>query len=200
MQRAKYIAWKPTCSYLILPKCGNSSVREAIMQQMGIRWPVQDFVPRYQSAGPVGFSFTLLRHPVDRALSTWWDKTQLQGRNWQAVHAQLQEIWGHYGRRFWVGMPLAAFVDALESIDQPEDHFAPYADLLKREGMPHFVGELGNREHWRAIQCKTQLPPLKRFNASRNRPTAANIDHGLRTRLDRYYLADLNTFYRLLRT
>lgn len=200
MQRAKYISWKPTCSYLILPKCGNSSVREAIMQQLGIRKAAQEFVPKYQVDGPVGFSFTLLRDPMERAISAWWDKTQLQGRSWHAVHSQLTEIWGHYGRRFWVGMPLDAFVEALESIDEPEDHFATYTGLLKREGVPEFIGELGNRDHWRTIQAETQLPNLERYNASRRRPAVRRVDPQLRSRLERYYAADMETFHRLLRS
>lgn len=197
--KMKYLAGGESWSYLIMPKCGNTAIREAIGRQLGRRESLQVWLPEYLIDGPRGFSFTLVRDPVERLLSLWWDKTQVAGRDVWRINRQLSEIWGQYGKLFWIGMSFEEFIDVVESIGFPggEDHFRPMAHIIEREGAPQFVGLLGNANHWDLIRSETCLPELKPVRVAVNRPTRLELSAKMTERIRQLYAADVELYERV---
>lgn len=194
---AIYLAWDEA-SYLVMPKCGNTSVEHAIARKIGLptrrglRWRERLLYGwgRDPGTGPVGWSFTLARDPVDRAISAWFDKTQGRGRG---------QIWmwvDRYGPAFKTGMSLLQWAEAISHIapEEAEDHFAPQTLLLDREGWPQFVGLLDEANDWQRVRQQTGLGALPKRNVS-GRPQRHEVDPRAVVRLERYYAED----YRRLR-
>ena len=212
MQPAKiwYLQWEhagSTFSCLPLPKCGLSSQLQAVANKLGDfpdtairrhrarfgRWKNR-FLQRRRQTEDVAWRFVLLRHPVERAISCWWDKSQTHAnRGQRQTRKYLQWLWGDYGGRFYPDMSLAAFVAALEQIPPTtaEEHLRPYSAIIQREGSPDFLGRLGRQADWDCIRQITGLGPLPRENVRRTRPDVAKVDPALRERLAAYYAADM---------
>lgn len=196
----KYVAGGSKWSYLMMPKCGNTAIREAIGRYVGRKEALHIWLPEYFVEGPQGFSFTLVRDPVERLLSLWWDKTQVAGRDAWRQKRQLRDIWGRYGDMFWIGMTFQEFIEVIESIgfEDGEDHFRPMSMIMLREGMPSFVGLLGNDRHWDEIRRQTGLPFLRVMRQATNRPTSLELPDKMIEQIRELYSADVELYERTL--
>lgn len=185
------------CMFMLLGKSASTSVKRALIGSASVD-PHDDDRLRYvsrdecaRSAGPV---ITVLRNPVDRVVSFWWDKVGREGsphRMWSGL------IEPPYG--------LQETIDWIERSPGLNDyHVMPawrlLCDDLGRYIPTHTVHFEDLRSGWASLAKELGLPPLPHLNHG---TPAGVIDRAVRElpeqveRLRRIYHMDIKMIDRL---
>jgi len=187
--------------FMIVTKCGNTSIKYALGEALGLNLPPVDSLKTFSDMNKVYaavhtalepitkeetigmLKVSVVRNPVSRIVSCYKHKV-LDG---------LHDTFRKYG--IYRNMP---FDDFLECINVPnaDKHFRSIYSQIGN--IPDYIGRLEDIDHdWKNIQtlCEDRgfkLPSLKKINTSRStfKPNEKQIE-----RIKEIYLQDFESYY-----
>jgi len=179
-------------AYLAIPKAGCTSAHGSIARHIGRK--ITTHANQWRGGLMLKFGvprvpedvwlFTLVRHPIRRAISAWYNKTRGEAAPWKV------KIWKRHFPGFKVGMTFARWVDLVVQIphDQAEAHFRPQYTFI--EEFNPVWGKLEDKTFWEdTVRPRTGLGPLPRFNRSRS-PRIRRFNRRTIGKLVDYYAQD----------
>ncbi len=146
----RVIVWQePRLAYLRVPKNANSSLRVALPGGRQKRLDIRRLAERY----PEHLSFSFVRNPWDRLVSTYSDKIRPEPVDDFYFARGVFRPFVRHGLPFRAGMPFEEFAEIACSLSdgQTEKHLKSQSHFLVRDGqvVPRFLGRLESaREDW----------------------------------------------------
>ena len=185
---------KRRACFFVAPKCGNSSVKRAIADDLG--WPqdiqVHRNLERWSPGHARGSGYLcigIVRHPMARAVSCWWQKlaAPVTGKS------MLEK------RGFWKGMTFLEFAERCGELPDAtcgEVHIRGQAYLMMDDQgiVPEHIFDIDHPDCWRQVQHLVPMPPLGRVNASNPakwQDVACDVSYGI---LRKRYSLDFEVF------
>lgn len=183
--------------YLRVPKVANTSIRRALSDGVRKRVVIRQLARRY----PDHLSFTFVRNPWDRLVSTWSEKIRAAGVNndhfIDGVHREFVKM----GFPFRAEMPFREFAEFACSVadEKTEKHLKSQCYFVARGGevTADFVGRIESMpEDWRRLCDRIGVPiELKHLKSSSRRSQYRDYyNDALRDRVADRYREDVEMF------
>jgi dermatan 4-sulfotransferase 1 len=197
-RRSRVVYWKQyDLVYIRVPKCGNRSIRKAIPDPEYHRVDLT----RLAKVLPGSTSFSFVRNPWARLVSTWTNKIGDPGTNRETmidgVHRGFVEK--HLPMRG--GMPFDEFAEVACAFPdaKTEKHLRSQSSFLVRGGevIPDFLGRVETMAaDWERLAVRTGVTErVGHLNNSRSKaPYAERYDARLRELVRDRYAEDIETF------
>jgi hypothetical protein len=165
-------------AYISIPKCACTSIKIAIETHFGLApaemvhnrsWP--SCQPATDAIPADYFVWSVVRHPLDRFVSTWKNKCHSDDPAWPAVVSDVY--------RPLLRCTFREFVRAIRSIgslEESDSHLRPQSMWLRKHAVDCLV-PLPHLEHeWPILSGRTGLGSLPHVNASNHEPPAEHYN------------------------
>jgi len=183
-------------AYLRVPKVANTSIRHALEDGRQERIDIRRLRNRY----PEHLSFTFVRNPWDRLVSTWSDKIRTEKLNNANFVEGVHKGFVKRGYPMRAGMPFREFAEFACSLSDAkiEKHLKSQCWFIVRNGaiVADFVGRAESiSEDWKQL-CERvgEFIALGHHKRSERAAYQAYYDDALRDRVAERYEGDVETF------
>ena len=154
----------PHVRFIPIPKNAGTSIISAMFRLKGSVERIHDTKPKFEywAADDARPTFAVIRHPVARFVSVWYNKVY-------APHRPDTALIKKWGMR--PGMPLGEFLTAMEDagVDNVDRHMAPQRSFLP-DGFSktvHLLDHDNLAAEWRAAGLEGLYKPLPSLNATK---------------------------------
>lgn len=181
--------------YVNLPKCGCSSIKVAIAEQLGVEFA--DVLRNRRYVGPDRiadaldlFGWSVVRNPFARLVSCWSETQPPYFDRFLELNPDMNRMRG------WEFGDFIGRIIKMDSM-RMNAHYRPMIDTLRRRGRwlcreVYYLERID--EAWPTLQERFGLPALQHRRKGEHRPYQEMYTPELRRAVEERYGADLETF------
>ena len=196
--RSRIVHWTQyNLVYIRVPKCGNRSIRKSIPDPEYHRVDLVRLDKRF----PGCTSFSFVRNPWARLVSTWANKIDALGTNHDTMIEGVHRGFVEKGLPMRGAMPFEEFAEVACAFPdaKTEKHLRSQCSFVVREGevVPDFLGRVEKMaDDWERLAARAGVrEKVRHLNNSRQKaPYTERYDARLRELVGERYAEDIDTF------